>query len=320
MPTNGNAGAALAAYGARGGHRDDRHLSRGNARDQHSRDRGLWREVWVADGQIDECGRWSAKGAAQGRWFDCSTLKEPYRHRGQEDDGARACRATRLEVARRDILPDRRRHRPDRHVEGVRRDGGHRPDRARAAADVCGAGRGLRADGSGVRTGRRVRRALGGRGDRRDRDPSAQGGRRFPDPRARCAKAAARRSPSTRRRSCKRSRMPRATTECCSAPRAARCSPAGGRRSSGAGRARTSASLLFNCANGNKYPLPDRSRRLKLATSACPSSLNGKSPGDRWPSGFPCFPIRMSASLLAIVGLLSATGRTGTRPRSQSTG
>jgi threonine synthase len=23
--------------------------------------------------------------------------------------------------------------------------------------------------------------------------------------------------------------------------------------------------LLFNCANGNKYPLPDRSRRLKLA-------------------------------------------------------
>ena len=23
--------------------------------------------------------------------------------------------------------------------------------------------------------------------------------------------------------------------------------------------------LLFNCANGNKYPLPDRSKRLKLA-------------------------------------------------------
>jgi threonine synthase len=23
--------------------------------------------------------------------------------------------------------------------------------------------------------------------------------------------------------------------------------------------------LLFNCANGNKYPLPDRSKRLRLA-------------------------------------------------------
>ena len=23
--------------------------------------------------------------------------------------------------------------------------------------------------------------------------------------------------------------------------------------------------VLFNCANGNKYPLPDRSKRLKLA-------------------------------------------------------
>ena len=23
--------------------------------------------------------------------------------------------------------------------------------------------------------------------------------------------------------------------------------------------------LLFNCANGNKYPLPDRSKRLELA-------------------------------------------------------
>ncbi len=26
--------------------------------------------------------------------------------------------------------------------------------------------------------------------------------------------------------------------------------------------------VLFNCANGNKYPLPDRSRKLELATAA----------------------------------------------------
>ena len=40
--------------------------------------------VWVADGQIDECGRLIREGAAEGRWFDCSTLKEPYRLEGKK--------------------------------------------------------------------------------------------------------------------------------------------------------------------------------------------------------------------------------------------
>jgi threonine synthase len=40
--------------------------------------------VWVADGQIDECGRLIREGAADGRWFDCSTLKEPYRLEGKK--------------------------------------------------------------------------------------------------------------------------------------------------------------------------------------------------------------------------------------------
>jgi threonine synthase len=30
--------------------------------------------------------------------------------------------------------------------------------------------------------------------------------------------------------------------------------------------------LLFNCANGNKYPLPDRSKKLRLA-EARPEAL-----------------------------------------------
>ena len=34
--------------------------------------------------------------------------------------------------------------------------------------------------------------------------------------------------------------------------------------------------LLFNCANGNKYPLPDRSKRLKLA-EADPQGLSIRS-------------------------------------------
>ena len=40
--------------------------------------------VYVADGQIDECGALVGKGAAQGLWFDCSTLKEPYRLEGKK--------------------------------------------------------------------------------------------------------------------------------------------------------------------------------------------------------------------------------------------
>ena len=84
MPTNGNAGAALAAYGAAGGDRDDRHLPGRNAGDQRARDLRLRRQRLVADGQIDECGALVGKGAAQGLWFDCSTLKEPYRLEGKK--------------------------------------------------------------------------------------------------------------------------------------------------------------------------------------------------------------------------------------------
>ncbi len=44
----------------------------------------LGAKVYVADGQIDECGRIVSEGAAAGRWFDCSTLKEPYRIEGKK--------------------------------------------------------------------------------------------------------------------------------------------------------------------------------------------------------------------------------------------
>ena len=61
-----------------------------------------------------------------------------------------------------DPLSDRRRHRPDRHVEGVRRARGDRLHRRQAAADGGGAGGGLRPDRAGVR-GRRRARARAGR-------------------------------------------------------------------------------------------------------------------------------------------------------------
>ena len=87
MPTNGNAGAALAAYATRVGIEtivfcpDD--TPEVNVREiavQGAR-------VWRVNGLIDDCGAIVGKGAAEGRWFDFSTLKEPYRIEGKKTMG-----------------------------------------------------------------------------------------------------------------------------------------------------------------------------------------------------------------------------------------
>jgi threonine synthase len=87
MPTNGNAGAALAAYATRVGIEtivfcpDDtpeinvREIAAQGAR------------VWRVNGLIDDCGAIVGKGAAEGHWFDFSTLKEPYRIEGKKTMG-----------------------------------------------------------------------------------------------------------------------------------------------------------------------------------------------------------------------------------------
>lgn len=84
LPTNGNAGAALAAYAARAGMRS-LVICPAETPEINIRETAAYgAEVIVADGQIDECGRIVGEGAAQGRWFDCSTLKEPYRLEGKK--------------------------------------------------------------------------------------------------------------------------------------------------------------------------------------------------------------------------------------------
>ena len=84
IPTNGNAGAALAAYGARAGIETlvicPAETPAINVRETAA----FGAKVYVADGQIDECGRIVGEGAAAGKWFDCSTLKEPYRIEGKK--------------------------------------------------------------------------------------------------------------------------------------------------------------------------------------------------------------------------------------------
>ena len=87
MPTNGNAGAALAAYAAVAGMEaiifcpDDtpeinvREIAAQGAR------------VYCVNGLIDDCGAIVGQGAKERGWFDFSTLKEPYRIEGKKTMG-----------------------------------------------------------------------------------------------------------------------------------------------------------------------------------------------------------------------------------------
>lgn len=87
MPTNGNAGAALAAYASRCGIEtivfcpaDTPEINVREIAAQGAR-------VWRVNGLIDDCGAIVGEGAKQGRWFDFSTLKEPYRIEGKKTMG-----------------------------------------------------------------------------------------------------------------------------------------------------------------------------------------------------------------------------------------
>jgi threonine synthase len=84
MPTNGNAGAALAAYGARAAIETVVICPAETPEINVTETAAYGARVYVADGQIDECGALVGKGAAEGLWFDCSTLKEPYRLEGKK--------------------------------------------------------------------------------------------------------------------------------------------------------------------------------------------------------------------------------------------
>lgn len=87
MPTNGNAGAALAAYASRVGIEtivlcpDD--TPEINVREIAAQGGRVYR----VNGLIDECGAIVGRGAAEGLWFDFSTLKEPYRIEGKKTMG-----------------------------------------------------------------------------------------------------------------------------------------------------------------------------------------------------------------------------------------
>jgi len=87
MPTNGNAGAALAAYASRAGI-ETIVLCPEDTPEVNVREIAMQgARVWRVNGLIDECGALVGKGAAEGLWFDFSTLKEPYRIEGKKTMG-----------------------------------------------------------------------------------------------------------------------------------------------------------------------------------------------------------------------------------------
>ena len=87
MPTNGNAGAAMAAYASRAGLRSTVFCPDDTPEVNVNEIALQGGEVWRVNGLIDDCGALVAAGREAVGWFDCSTLKEPYRIEGKKTMG-----------------------------------------------------------------------------------------------------------------------------------------------------------------------------------------------------------------------------------------
>jgi threonine synthase len=87
MPTNGNAGAALAAYASRAGIRTTIFCPEDTPEVNVSEIALQGAEVYRVNGLIDDCGKIVAEGRDKAGWFDASTLKEPYRIEGKKTMG-----------------------------------------------------------------------------------------------------------------------------------------------------------------------------------------------------------------------------------------
>ena len=87
MPTNGNAGAAMAAYCARAGIGATAFCP-DDTPDVNVREIAMQgAQVFLVDGLIDDCGKLVAEGEKAVGWFNCSTLREPYRIEGKKTMG-----------------------------------------------------------------------------------------------------------------------------------------------------------------------------------------------------------------------------------------
>lgn len=87
IPTNGNAGSALAAYARRAGIRATV-LCPSDTPDINIREiQCQGADTYLVNGLINDCGKIVGEGKEKVGWFDVSTLKEPYRIEGKKTMG-----------------------------------------------------------------------------------------------------------------------------------------------------------------------------------------------------------------------------------------
>ncbi len=87
MPTNGNAGAAMAAYATQAGIRSTVFCPADTPEVNVSEIELQGATVYRVNGLINDCGKIVGEGKGPVGWFDLSTLKEPYRIEGKKTMG-----------------------------------------------------------------------------------------------------------------------------------------------------------------------------------------------------------------------------------------
>ena len=87
MPTNGNAGAAMAAYASHSGLRTTIFCPDDTPEVNVSEIELQGATVYRVNGLINDCGKIVGDGKETAGWFDVSTLKEPYRIEGKKTMG-----------------------------------------------------------------------------------------------------------------------------------------------------------------------------------------------------------------------------------------
>ena len=129
IPSAGNAASAMAAYAAAAGIEAHIFMPRDVPQANYIECKACGANVTLVDGLISDCGKMvAARKDAEG-WFDVSTLKEPYRIEGKKTMGYEVAEQLGWELPDAIFYPDGRRRRHDRHVEGLRRNGGAGLDR-----------------------------------------------------------------------------------------------------------------------------------------------------------------------------------------------
>lgn len=87
LPSAGNAGSALAAYAARGGLRAHVFVPNDIPRVFVMETEAFGAEVVTVPGLITDAAKVCAERAQEGGWYECATLKEPYRVEGKKTMG-----------------------------------------------------------------------------------------------------------------------------------------------------------------------------------------------------------------------------------------